>query len=77
MPKKDLALLIGSKDYPFIYQQTKDSLNLRGTAELILALCKHNRERASSIIEMIMVAVCKLQSEVLQFLNTMQSMFQT
>ncbi|XP_062502356.1 ubiquitin carboxyl-terminal hydrolase 34-like isoform X2 [Corticium candelabrum] len=63
MLKKDLVLLLGSKDYPFIYQQTKDSLNLRGTAELILALCKYNKERAASIVEMITTAVCKLQPE--------------
>ena len=72
MLKKDLVLLLGSKDYPFIYQQTKDSLNLRGTAELILALCKYNKERAASIVEMITTAVCKLQPEVITSINLLR-----
>ncbi|XP_060805071.1 ubiquitin carboxyl-terminal hydrolase puf isoform X2 [Amyelois transitella] len=45
--------------FPFIYQQTRDCLNLQQTRSLIFALCRWNEPLAQKIVNMIFQAIAK------------------
>lgn len=52
------------KGFPFLYQQTRDCLNLQQTKTLIHAMCRWNDRLAQHIISMIFQAISK-HTEVL------------
>ncbi|XP_072930018.1 ubiquitin carboxyl-terminal hydrolase puf isoform X2 [Epargyreus clarus] len=59
LPDCDARALIHAKGFPFIYQQTRDCLNLQQTRSLIFALCRWNEPLAQKIINMIFQAIAK------------------
>lgn len=58
------AIAGGGKAFPFIYQQTRDAINLNQTRNLIFALCQYNDHRADAIVHMIFTNIAK-HSEVI------------
>jgi len=58
--------LSGEKDFPFIFQITKDGINLKQTAHIIFSLCQHNSEMAERILQMLINAIQKLATEQIQ-----------
>ncbi|XP_069360601.1 ubiquitin carboxyl-terminal hydrolase puf isoform X3 [Maniola hyperantus] len=55
----DARVLLHAKGFPFIYQQTRDCLNLQQTRSLIFALCRWNEALAQKIVNMIFQAIAK------------------
>ncbi|XP_075983253.1 ubiquitinyl hydrolase 1 puf [Anticarsia gemmatalis] len=55
----DARALLHAKGFPFIYQQTRDCLNLQQTRSLIFALCRWNEPLAQKIVNMIFQAIAK------------------
>ncbi|XP_041969100.1 ubiquitin carboxyl-terminal hydrolase puf [Aricia agestis] len=55
----DARALLHTKGFPFIYQQTRDCLNLQQTRSLIFALCRWNEPLAQKIVNMIFQAIAK------------------
>ncbi|KAG7298078.1 hypothetical protein JYU34_018848 [Plutella xylostella] len=55
----DAKALLHAKGFPFIYQQTRDCLNLQQTRSLIFALCRWNEPLAQKIVNMIFQAIAK------------------
>lgn len=62
-PGEETHKLIMFQGFPFIYQQTRDCLNLQQTRSLIFALCRWNEALAQKIVNMIFQAIAK-HSEV-------------
>ncbi|XP_050671951.1 ubiquitin carboxyl-terminal hydrolase puf [Leptidea sinapis] len=52
-------VLLHAKGFPFIYQQTRDCMNLQQTRSLIFALCRWNEPLAQKIVNMIFQAIAK------------------
>ncbi|XP_047537193.1 ubiquitin carboxyl-terminal hydrolase puf isoform X2 [Vanessa atalanta] len=59
LAEPDARALLHAKGFPFIYQQTRDSLNLQQTRSLIFALCRWNEALAQKIVNMIFQAIAK------------------
>ncbi|CAG4931724.1 unnamed protein product [Parnassius apollo] len=59
LPEPDARALLHAKGFPFIYQQTRDCLNLQQTRSLIFALCRWNEALAQKIVNMIFQAIAK------------------
>ncbi|XP_047514444.1 ubiquitin carboxyl-terminal hydrolase puf isoform X2 [Pieris napi] len=55
----DAKALLHVKGFPFLYQQTRDCLNLQQTRSLIFALCRWNEPLAQKIVNMIFQAIAK------------------
>ncbi|CAH0594132.1 unnamed protein product [Chrysodeixis includens] len=55
----DARALLHAKGFPFIYQQTRDCLNLQQTRSLIFALCRWNEPLAQKIVNMVFQAIAK------------------
>lgn len=55
----DLSAVAGGKGFPFLYQQTRDVINLNQTRNLIQSLCRWNDRLAIHIITMIFQAITK------------------
>ncbi|XP_037876167.1 ubiquitin carboxyl-terminal hydrolase puf isoform X2 [Bombyx mori] len=55
----DAKALLHAKGFPFIYQQTRDCLNLQQTRSLIFALCRFNEPLAQKIVGTIFQAIAK------------------
>ncbi|XP_049877741.1 ubiquitin carboxyl-terminal hydrolase puf [Pectinophora gossypiella] len=55
----DARALLHAKGFPFIYQQTRDCLNLQQTRALVFALCRWNEPLAQKIVSMIFQAIAK------------------
>ncbi|XP_059475180.1 ubiquitin carboxyl-terminal hydrolase 34 [Neocloeon triangulifer] len=55
----DLAAITGGKGFPFLYLQTKDSINLTATRNLIFALTRYNERLAAQVVQMVFAAVAK------------------
>ncbi|CAB3248888.1 unnamed protein product [Arctia plantaginis] len=55
----DARVLLHTKGFPFIYQQTRDCLNLQQTRSLIFALCRWNEPLAQKIVNTIFQAIAK------------------
>lgn len=52
LTQMDMNAVAGGKWFPFIYQQTKDAINLNQTRNLIFALCQYNERLAQMIVTM-------------------------
>ncbi|KAJ0173738.1 hypothetical protein K1T71_010887 [Dendrolimus kikuchii] len=59
LQEPDARALLHAKGFPFIYQQTRDCLNLQQTRSLIFALCRWNEPLAQKIVNMIFQAIAK------------------
>lgn len=59
LSQMDMSAVAGGKWFPFIYQQTKDGLNLNHTRNLIFALCQYNDRLAQMIITMIFQTIAR------------------
>lgn len=59
LTQMDMNAIAGGKWFPFIYQQTKDSINLNQTRNLIFALCQYNDRLAQMIITMIFQTIAR------------------
>ncbi|RVE55279.1 hypothetical protein evm_000177 [Chilo suppressalis] len=59
LQEPDARALLHAKGFPFIYQQTRDCLNLQQTRSLIFALCRWNDPLAQKIVNMIFQAIAK------------------
>ncbi|KAL4703265.1 hypothetical protein ACJJTC_009240 [Scirpophaga incertulas] len=59
LQESDAKALLNAKGFPFIYQQTRDSLNLQQTRSLIFALCRWNEPIAQKIVNVIFQAIAK------------------
>ncbi|XP_037301555.1 ubiquitin carboxyl-terminal hydrolase 34-like [Manduca sexta] len=57
--RKCLMIHLSVQGFPFIYQQTRDCLNLQQTRSLIFALCRWNEPLAQKIVNMIFQAIAK------------------
>ncbi|CAB3381441.1 Hypothetical predicted protein [Cloeon dipterum] len=55
----DLSAITGGKGFPFLYLQTKESINLPQTRNLIFALTRYNERLAAQIVSMVFSAVAK------------------
>lgn len=55
----DLSAVAGGKGFPFLYQQTRDVINLNQTRNLIQSLCRWNDRLAIHIVTMIFQAITK------------------
>ncbi|KAL0117751.1 hypothetical protein PUN28_008863 [Cardiocondyla obscurior] len=55
----DLSAVAGGKGFPFLYQQTRDVINLTQTRNLIHSLCRWNDRLAIHIVTMIFQAIMK------------------
>ncbi|XP_046627893.1 ubiquitin carboxyl-terminal hydrolase 34 [Neodiprion virginianus] len=55
----DLNAVAGGKGFPFLYQQTRDVINLNQTRNLIQSLCRWNDRLAVHIVTMIFQAITK------------------
>ncbi|KAK0163763.1 hypothetical protein PV328_002459 [Microctonus aethiopoides] len=55
----DLNAVAGGKGFPFLYQQTRDMINLNQTRNLIQSLCRWNDRLAIHIVTMIFQAITK------------------
>ncbi|XP_050445730.1 ubiquitin carboxyl-terminal hydrolase 34 isoform X1 [Cataglyphis hispanica] len=55
----DLSAVAGGKGFPFLYQQTRDLINLAQTRNLIQSLCRWNDRLAIHVVTMIFQAIMK------------------
>lgn len=55
----DLSAVAGGKGFPFLYQQTRDVINLNQTRNLIQSLCRWNDRLAIHVVTMIFQAIMK------------------
>lgn len=55
----DLSAVAGGKGFPFLYQQTRDVINLTQTRNLIQSLCRWNDRLAIHVVTMIFQAIMK------------------
>ncbi|XP_032664565.1 ubiquitin carboxyl-terminal hydrolase puf isoform X2 [Odontomachus brunneus] len=55
----DLSAVAGGKGFPFLYQQTRDLINLSQTRNLIQSLCRWNDRLAIHVVTMIFQAIMK------------------
>ncbi|XP_057336925.1 ubiquitin carboxyl-terminal hydrolase puf [Microplitis mediator] len=55
----DRSAVAGGKGFPFLYQQTRDVINLNQTRNLIQSLCRWNDRLAIQIVTMIFQAITK------------------
>ncbi|KAK2584981.1 hypothetical protein KPH14_008512 [Odynerus spinipes] len=55
----DVSAVAGGKGFPFLYQQTRDVINLNQTRNLIQSLCRWNDRLAIHIVTMIFQAITK------------------
>ncbi|VVC94832.1 unnamed protein product [Leptidea sinapis] len=62
-----MVALVAGLGFPFIYQQTRDCMNLQQTRSLIFALCRWNEPLAQKIVNMIFQAIAK-HSELITLL---------
>eukprot|EP00794_Sanderia_malayensis_P020521 gene20521-22540_t len=63
LSQNDYTALTGERGFPFLYQITKDAINLKQTANIISSLCLFNQGMAEKILEMIILSIQKLQTE--------------
>ncbi|KAL4238015.1 Ubiquitin carboxyl-terminal hydrolase 34 [Mactra antiquata] len=68
------CIIAGSKGYPFLFNQIRDSINIRQTCNLIFSLCRWNDALASAIVNMIFGAIKKLNPEQSQPFFKLMSM---
>lgn len=66
LSEKDYNSIIGGKNFPFLYNQIKDHINVRQTCNLIFSLCRWNDSLATAIVQMLFNAVKKLNAEQAQ-----------
>lgn len=59
LTEMDMNAVAGGKWFPFIYQQTKDAINLNQTRNLIFALCQYNDRLAQMIVTMIFQTIAR------------------
>ncbi|XP_015123639.1 ubiquitin carboxyl-terminal hydrolase 34 [Diachasma alloeum] len=59
LSQADLSAVASGKGFPFLYQQTRDVINLTQTKNLILSLCRWNDRLAIHIVTMIFQAITK------------------
>ncbi|XP_065067715.1 ubiquitin carboxyl-terminal hydrolase 34-like isoform X1 [Rhopilema esculentum] len=66
LSENDYHALTGEKDFPFIFQITKDGINLKQTAHIIFSLSQYDIEMAERILQMLVTAIQKLPAEQIQ-----------
>lgn len=59
LTQMDMTAVAGGKWFPFIYQQTRDNINLNQTRNLVFALCQYNERLAQMIVTMIFQTIAR------------------
>ncbi|XP_078316021.1 ubiquitin carboxyl-terminal hydrolase 34-like isoform X4 [Crassostrea virginica] len=60
---KDYTAIIGGKGFPFLFNQIRDSINIRQTCNLLFSLSRWNEQLAIALVQMVFSAIKKLNFE--------------
>lgn len=60
---KDYSAIIGGKGFPFLFNQIRDSINVRQTCNLLFSLSRWNEQLAIALVQMVFNAIKKLNFE--------------